>query len=118
MNTVVGKIFPLLPLQVAFGAFALFCLGGCALCYFGQPETAGLSLEQIDAAFAKHRPARVRKFWAEVGRARDPKLMVTAAGASDAPQRTSGVEMAEPTGLRPAEGASPSFVMHDVDMSI
>ena len=58
MNTVVGKVFPLLPLQLAFAAFALFCVGGCSLCYFGQPETAGLSLEQVHGAHAAHRNAR------------------------------------------------------------
>ena len=64
-NTVLGKAFPLLPLPLAFGLFALVCLLGCGLVYLAQPETAALSLEEIDAAFTRHRPTTRRAFWRE-----------------------------------------------------
>ena len=47
-NTLLGKAFPLLPLATAFGLFALVCVCGVTLSYLAQPETANLSLEQID----------------------------------------------------------------------
>ena len=64
-NTILGKAFPLLPLDLAFGLFAIVCLLGCSLAYLAQPETANLTLEEIDFAFAKHRLKARRAFWRE-----------------------------------------------------
>jgi len=52
VNTAVGKIFPLLPLPLAFGFFGLACVGGSVTVYFFQPETANLALEEVDQARA------------------------------------------------------------------
>ena len=77
-NTLLGKVFPLLPLPLAFGFFAVCCLAGCCLCYFAQPETTALSLEQIGTAFATHRPKLRRRFWTEARRNMDNGLIAGA----------------------------------------
>lgn len=71
--TVLGKSFPLLAnrsLPAAFGLFAAVCAGATSFVYLVLPETAGLTLEQMDRAFDQHRPALRRRFWAESQAAR------------------------------------------------
>jgi MFS family permease len=92
-NTLLGKLFPLLPLPLAFGLFAAECACGVVVAYLLQPETANLSLEEIDVAFARHTPRRARKFWAEAARhAQSPRLMLAADGRrSDDPAEAATV---------------------------
>ena len=89
-NTLLGKAFPLLPLATAFGLFALVCVCGVTLSYLAQPETANLSLEQIDVAFATHKPRARRRFWEEASRnaEQDRLRLVRKATASDCVEAT------------------------------
>ena len=91
-NTLLGKVFPLLPLAGAFGFFAACCLAGCCMVYLAQPETSSLSLEQIDIAFATHQPRLRRSFWTEARRARSAEL----GGAGDAISSGGGGSRAVP----------------------
>ena len=71
--TAMGKIFPILAnrsLPAAFSLFAAVCGAATAFVFFVLPETAGLTLEQVDRAFEQHRPALRRRFWAESQSAR------------------------------------------------
>lgn len=67
--TAVGLLFPLISSENALGisgtfaGFAACCLVGTVLVHLFLPETADVSLEDIDKAFERHRPNPFRKFW-------------------------------------------------------
>jgi SP family sugar:H+ symporter-like MFS transporter len=65
-TTLVGAIFPRASsasLSGCFAFFAVFIALGTMTVYLFQPETAGLSILEIDEAFKKQKPSFKRKIW-------------------------------------------------------
>ena len=65
-TTLVGGVFPFASsasLTGCFGFFAGAIAVGITVVYFFLPETANLSILQIDSAFKAHKPVLKRKIW-------------------------------------------------------
>ena len=74
MASVVGKLFPIvsdpaaLNLSGTFFLFAAFCFLATVVTYGWLPETANVTLEEVDDIFASHRPKIMRATWREARR--------------------------------------------------